>query len=100
MAIQDRARADYELVMVTNQDGLGTDSFPEADFWPAQNKIIKAFENEGIKFKEILIDKSFPEDNSTRKPKTGLLNKYIYGDYDLSSSYVIGDRDTFSWHQS
>ena len=86
---------DYELVMVTNQDGLGTDSFPEADFWPAQNKIIKAFENEGIKFKEILIDKSFPEDNApTRKPKTGLLNKYIYGDYDLSSSYVIGDRDT------
>ena len=86
---------DYELVMVTNQDGLGTDSFPEDTFWPAQNKIIKAFENEGIKFSEILIDKSFPEDNApTRKPRTGLLNKYIHGNYDLENSYVIGDRAT------
>lgn len=86
---------DYELVMVTNQDGLGTDSFPEDTFWPAQNKIIQAFENEGITFKEILIDKSFPEENTpTRKPKTGLLNEYIYGDYDLANSYVIGDRET------
>jgi len=86
---------DYELVMVTNQDGLGTSSFPEDTFWPAQNKIIQAFENEGVKFREILIDKSFPEDNaSTRKPRTGLLNKYIYGDYDLENSYVIGDRVT------
>jgi imidazoleglycerol-phosphate dehydratase/histidinol-phosphatase len=84
---------DYELVMVTNQDGLGTDSFPEDTFWPAQNKIIQAFKNEGIEFSEILIDKSFPADNaSTRKPRTGLLNQYIYGDYDLSKSYVIGDR--------
>lgn len=86
---------DYELVMVTNQDGLGTDSFPEDTFWPAQNKIIQAFENEGVKFSEILIDKSFPEENApTRKPRTGLLNKYIYGDYDLANSYVIGDRET------
>jgi imidazoleglycerol-phosphate dehydratase / histidinol-phosphatase len=86
---------DYELVMVTNQDGLGTDSFPEETFWPAQNKIIEAFKNEGILFNEILIDKSFPEENApTRKPRTGLLNKYIYGDYDLQESYVIGDRET------
>ena len=86
---------DYELVMITNQDGLGTDSFPEETFWPAQNKIIKAFENEGVKFKEILIDKSFPEENApTRKPRTGLLNNYIYGNYDLANSYVIGDRKT------
>ncbi|SDC83998.1 bifunctional histidinol-phosphatase/imidazoleglycerol-phosphate dehydratase HisB [Williamwhitmania taraxaci] len=89
------AELDYVLVMVTNQDGLGTDSFPEETFWPAQNKIIQAFKNEGIVFSEILIDKSFPEDNApTRKPRTGLLNKYIYGDYDLANSYVIGDRAT------
>jgi len=86
---------DFDLVMVTNQDGLGTDSFPEESFWPAQNKIIEAFKNEGINFSEILIDKSFPEDNApTRKPRTGLLNKYIYGDFDLENSYVIGDRLT------
>lgn len=86
---------DYELVMVTNQDGLGTASFPEESFWPAQNKIIQAFKNEGIEFKEVVIDKSFPQDNApTRKPRTGLLNEYIYGDYDLANSYVIGDRDT------
>ena len=86
---------DYELVMVTNQDGLGTDSFPEDTFWPAQNKVIQAFENEGIIFSEVLIDKSFPEDNApTRKPRTGLLPKYIYGNYDLENSYVIGDRAT------
>ncbi len=84
---------DYELVMVTNQDGLGTASFPEKTFWPSQNKIIKAFKNEGIEFSEILIDKSFPEENApTRKPRTGMLNKYIYGDYDLANSFVIGDR--------
>lgn len=86
---------DFELVMVTNQDGLGTDSFPEETFWPAQNKIIEAFKNEGVEFSEILIDKSFPEENApTRKPRTGLLNSYIYGDYDLENSYVIGDRET------
>ena len=86
---------DYELVMVTNQDGLGTESFPEETFWPAQNKIIRAFENEGVRFNEILIDRSFPADNApTRKPRTGLLHKYIHGDYDLANSFVIGDRET------
>lgn len=86
---------DYDLVMVTNQDALGTDSFPEETFWPVHNKILKAFENEGITFQEVLIDKSFPEENaSTRKPKTGLLNKFLYGEYDLEKSFVIGDRDT------
>lgn len=86
---------DFELVMVTNQDGLGTESFPENTFWPAQDKIIQALKNEGIVFSEILIDKSFPEENApTRKPRTGLLNKYIYGDYDLENSFVIGDRNT------
>ena len=86
---------EFELVMVTNQDGLGTNSFPEDTFWPAQNKIIQAFKNEGVEFTEILIDRSFPVDNApTRKPRTGLLNKYIYGDYNLAESYVIGDRIT------
>ncbi len=86
---------DFELVMVTNQDGLGTNSFPEETFWPAHNKIIQAFNNEGIVFSEILIDKSFPEDNMpTRKPGTGLFSKYIHGEYDLANSYVIGDRST------
>ena len=86
---------DYELVMVTNQDGLGTKSFPEETFWPAQNKIIRAFENENVVFSDILIDKSFPEDNApTRKPRTGMLNQYMNNDYDLENSYVIGDRLT------
>ena len=86
---------DYELVMVTNQDGLGTESFPEDTFWPTQNKIIKAFENEGVKFSKILIDRTFPEDNApTRKPGTGMLSQYIYGNYDLLNSFVIGDRPT------
>ena len=86
---------DYELVMVTNQDGLGTDSFPENTFWPAHNKMLQAFKNEGIEFSEILIDRSFPEDNApTRKPRTGLLTHYIRGDYDLENSIVIGDRAT------
>lgn len=86
---------DYELVMVTNQDGLGTASFPEDTFWPAHNKILQAFENEGITFSEILIDRSFPADNApTRKPRTGLLTHYIKGDYDLANSFVLGDRAT------
>lgn len=86
---------DFELVMVTNQDGLGTSSFPEDTFWPVQNLIIQSFKNEGVAFSEIMIDKSFPEDNApTRKPRTGLLSKYIYGDYDLENSFVIGDRST------
>ncbi len=87
---------DYELVMVTNQDGLGTDSFPEDSFWPVHNHLIKTFENEGIVFSDILIDRSFPQDNApTRKPRTGLLTAYTDSDqYDLSNSYVIGDRLT------
>ena len=86
---------DYELVMVTNQDGLGTASFPEETFWPAQNKIVEAFKNEGIVFKEILIDKSFPADNApTRKPRTGMLTHYMKDNFDLANSYVIGDRMT------
>ena len=79
---------DYELVMVTNQDGLGTTSFPEETFWPAQNKIIQAFKNEGIEFVEILIDKSFPHENlPTRKPETGMLTHYIKGNYDSRMQY-------------
>lgn len=86
---------DYTLVMVSNQDGLGTPSFPEDTFWPSQNKIIQAFKNEEIEFSNILIDKSLPEENkNTRKPNTGLLTQYIYGNYDLSNSFVIGDRST------
>ena len=86
---------DYELVMVTNQDGLGTDSFPEETFWPAHNKMLKAFKNEGVVFDDILIDRSFPEDNApTRKPRTGLMGKYMDGSYDLANSFVIGDRLT------
>jgi len=89
------AELDYELVMVTNQDGLGTASFPEDTFWPAQQMIIKAFENEGIKFDEVFIDRSFPADNApTRKPRTGMLTKYLDGSYDLANSFVIGDRIT------
>jgi len=85
----------YDLVMVTNQDGLGTDSFPENTFWPAQNMMLKAFENEGVVFDDILIDRSFPADNApTRKPRTGLMGKYTNGSYDMANSYVIGDRVT------
>ena len=86
---------DYELVMVTNQDGLGTASYPEETFWPAHNKILRAFENEGVTFDDTLIDRSFPHENlPTRKPGTALLNKYLSGDYDLANSFVIGDRLT------
>jgi len=86
---------DYELVMVTNQDGLGTKSFPEETFWPAQNKLLKTLEGEGITFKAIHIDKSFPEDSKpTRKPGTGMLTQYFSKDYDLKNSIVIGDRVT------
>lgn len=86
---------DFEFVMVTNQDGLGTSSFPEHTFWPAQNKMLKTLESEGIKFDDILIDKSFPEDQlPTRKPGTGMMGKYLSGDYDMDHSFVIGDRLT------
>lgn len=86
---------EYELVMVTNQDGLGTVSFPEATFWPAHNKMMEALENEGIHFSSVLIDRTFPEEHAiTRKPRTGLLTDYISGTYDLANSFVIGDRIT------
>ena len=84
---------DFLLVMVTNQDGLGTDIFPEDTFWPAHNKMLQILRDENISFHEILIDKTFEEDNApTRKPRTGLLQQYIHGNYDLARSFVIGDR--------
>jgi imidazoleglycerol-phosphate dehydratase / histidinol-phosphatase len=86
---------EYELVMVTNQDGLGTESFPEKDFWPAQFKMLKTLEQENIFFKAIHVDKTFEHENApTRKPRTGLLTQYFSEDYDLANSYVIGDRNT------
>jgi imidazoleglycerol-phosphate dehydratase/histidinol-phosphatase len=87
---------DYELIMITNQDGLGTDSFPESSFWPIQQHIVRSLANEGIHFKEVLIDRSFPADNApTRKPGTALLNSYLNNpEYDLANSFVIGDRLT------
>jgi len=86
---------DFELVMITNQDGLGTQSFPYEDFIKPQEKMLQAFANEGIIFNDILIDKSFEHENlTTRKPGTGMLGKYIYGEYDLENSLVIGDRIT------
>ena len=92
---QIRKKLDYDLVMVTNQDGLGSDSFPEDTFWPVHNKMLRAFENEGITFDDQLIDRSFPEDNApTRKPRLGMLTKYLEGTYDLTHSYIIGDRLT------
>ena len=87
---------DFELVMVTNQDGLGTASFPEDTFWPTHNFLLQSFKNEGIVFDNILIDRSFPADNApTRKPRTGLLTQYLKKEnYDLANSFVIGDRIT------
>ena len=86
---------DYELVMVTNQDGLGSVTFPEHTFWPAHEKMIKAFANEGVTFGNIHIDRTRPEDNApTRKPGIGMLSQYFDGDYDLANSIVIGDRLT------
>ncbi|HXR85233.1 MAG TPA: bifunctional histidinol-phosphatase/imidazoleglycerol-phosphate dehydratase HisB [Hanamia sp.] len=87
---------DYGLVMVTNQDGLGTDAFPEDAFWPIQNFVIKTFANEGIVFSEVLIDRTFPHENkNTRKPGTGMLKHYFDEEkYDLKNSFVIGDRLT------
>ncbi|RKS52989.1 imidazoleglycerol-phosphate dehydratase [Gillisia mitskevichiae] len=88
---------DYEFVMVTNQDGLGTDAYPETAFWPIQNFVLKTFANEGVVFKEVLMDRSFAKDNSpTRKPNTGLLEEnYLNNiEYDLPGSYMIGDRMT------
>jgi imidazoleglycerol-phosphate dehydratase/histidinol-phosphatase len=92
-----RKKTDFLFVMVSNQDGLGTSSFPEETFWPAHNFILQALEGEGITFDEILIDPHFPEDNApTRKPQTGLVEKYMNEPetYDIANSYVIGDRET------
>jgi imidazoleglycerol-phosphate dehydratase/histidinol-phosphatase len=92
---QIRKKLDFDLVVVTNQDGLGTSSFPEKTFWTVHNKMLRAFENEGITFDDQLIDSSFPEANApTRKPRLGMLTKYLDGTYDLAHSYVIGDRLT------
>src|ERR1700761_401322 len=86
---------DYELVMITNQDGLGTASFPEDTFWPVQNFIIQTLENEGVKFSAVYIDRTFPADNApTRKPGTALLTQYFDTEkYDLKNSFTIGDRE-------
>src|ERR1700759_1704689 len=85
---------DFELVMVTNQDGLGTAPYPEGTFWPVQNFIVKTFENEGVKFSAFHIDRTFPKDNApTRKPGTAMLTQYFDTEkYDLEGSFVIGDR--------
>ncbi|WP_027449640.1 bifunctional histidinol-phosphatase/imidazoleglycerol-phosphate dehydratase HisB [Xylanibacter brevis] len=91
-----KERTDFLFVMVSNQDGLGTKSFPEDTFWPAHNFILNTLKGEGIEFDDILIDSHFPEDNApTRKPEIGLVKKYIEsGEYDIANSYVIGDRET------
>jgi imidazoleglycerol-phosphate dehydratase / histidinol-phosphatase len=86
---------DYEFVMVTNQDGLGTDSYPEHTFWPYQNKMIDILRSEGVEFEDILIDRSFEHEGlETRKPGIGMMKSYLSGEYDLANSYVIGDRLT------
>ena len=89
-------KLDFELAMVTNQDGLGTSSFPEDTFWPVHNLVMNTLKGEGIEFDEVFIDRSFPEDNApTRKPRTGMLTKYMDNPaYDIAGSYVIGDRAT------
>ena len=90
-----REHTDYRFVMVSNQDGLGTASYPEADFWPTHNLMLEILAGEGVVFDDILIDRSFPEDNlPTRKPGTGMLTKYMDGSCDLANSFVIGDRMT------
>ncbi|MCB0435698.1 MAG: bifunctional histidinol-phosphatase/imidazoleglycerol-phosphate dehydratase HisB, partial [Mangrovimonas sp.] len=98
-AIQNMAKIakelDYELVMVTNQDGLGTNSFPEKTFWPVHNFILKVFEDEGVVFSKVCIDRTFPKDKApTRKPNTGMLTEFFSEAYDLENSLVIGDRLT------
>lgn len=94
-ALRSIAELDFELVMATNQDGLGTDSFPESTFLPAHRKMLATLEGEQVRFDDILIDRSMPEDNApTRKPRTGMFARYLSGDYDMATSYVIGDRLT------
>ena len=90
-----RLHTDFRFVMVSNQDGLGTDSYPEADFWPTHNLMLETLRGEGIEFDDILIDRSFPEENKpTRKPGTAMLTAYTDGSCDLAASFVIGDRQT------
>lgn len=92
-ALRQLRQAGFKLIMVTNQDGLGTDSFPEDTFWPAHNKMLETLEGEGVLFDDILIDRSFEKDNSPyRKPGIAMLLPWLKGDYDISGSYVIGDR--------
>ena len=94
-ALKLLAGLDYELVLATNQDGLGTASFPEESFWPAHEKMLATLRGEGVTFDEELIDRTFEHDNApTRKPRTGMFARYMDGSYDLSGSYVIGDRVT------
>lgn len=90
-----RKKLDFEFVLVSNQDGLGTDSYPEEDFWPTHNMMLDILKSEDVEFDDQCIDRSFPKDNlPTRKPGTAMLTKYMQGDYDLANSYVIGDRQT------
>ena len=90
-----RQHTDFEFVMASNQDGLGTSSYPETDFWPTHNFILNTLKGEGVEFNDILIDRHFPQDNApTRKPGTGMFGKYMTDEYDLAASYVIGDRAT------
>jgi imidazoleglycerol-phosphate dehydratase/histidinol-phosphatase len=90
-----RRHTDFRFVMVSNQDGLGTSSYPEDTFWPTHKLMLQTLHDEGIDFDDILIDRSFPHENlPTRKPGTAMLTKYLQGDYDLENSYVVGDRDT------
>ena len=94
-ALKSLAGLGFELVMASNQDGLGTPAFPEETFLPAQNLLLKTLEGEGVRFDDILIDRSFPEENSPcRKPRTGMFGKYLDGSYDLAASWVVGDRET------
>ena len=90
-----RDHTDFEFVMASNQDGLGTDSYPEKDFYPTHNLIMNTLKGEGVEFDDILIDRHFPQDNApTRKPGTGMFGKYMTDEYDMAASYVIGDRAT------
>lgn len=94
-ALRSLSALDYDMVLASNQDGLGTASFPEETFWPAHRKMLKTLAGEGVIFSDELIDRSMPEDNApTRKPRTGMFCRYMDGSYDLASSYVIGDRAT------
>lgn len=89
------SKLDYELVLASNQDGLGTDSFPEETFWPAHTKMLRTLAGEGVFFDDQLIDPTFPQENApTRKPGVGMFGKYLSGEYDMALSYVVGDRPT------